>query len=138
MKMHGLPQSPVIPIIVASGVHYYRGSVRRSPFLNLNAPNVGICRHINNDAIIGGVSPVVAITTALATDMLTRPKVRDKLFIDNPALAPDEEKLLALRPVSAKITDYHDSLAYDHGSTGLRSLWNGLDPDVTDINRYSA
>lgn len=133
-----IAQYPDIPIIVASGVHYYRGSVRCSPFLTLNAPSLGICRHINNDAIINGLSPAVAITTALATDMLTRPKVRDKLFIDNPALAPDEEKLLALRPVSAKIRDYVDSLAYDHGSAGFRSLWNGLDPDVTGINRYSA
>lgn len=133
-----IAQYPDIPIIVASGVHYYYGSVRRSSFLTLNAPSLGICRHINNDAIINGLSPAVAITTALATDMLTRPKVRDKLFINNPTLAPDEEKLLALRPVSAKIRDYLDSLAYDHGSTGYRSLWNGLDPDVTDINRYSA
>lgn len=133
-----IAQYPDIPIIVASAAHYYRGSVRTSPFLTLNAPNGGVCRYINNDVIIGGLSPAVAITTALATDMLTRPKVRDKLFIDNPALAPDEEKLLALRPVSAKIRDYLDSLAYDHGSTGFRSVWNGLDPEVTDINRYSA
>lgn len=133
-----LAQHPDIPIIVASGVHYYRNSAPPSPFLTLNAPSVGICRHINNDVHISGLSPAVAITTALATDMLTRPKVREKLFIDNPALAPDEEKILALRPVSAKIRDYLDSLAFDHGSTGFRSVWNGLDPEEPDINRYSA
>lgn len=103
-------QYPDIPIIAASGVHYNHGSVRRSPFLTLNVPNLGICRHINNDAIISGLSPAVAITTALATDMLTRPKVRDKFFIDNPALA--------LRPVSTvcqdqRLSHYLDSLAYD-------------------------
>lgn len=91
-----------------------------------------------NGAHIEGVSPSVAIVTALAADMLTRPKVRAKLFIDNPALAPDEQRLEALRPVSAKIRDYLDSLAYDRWSLGLRGVWNGLDPEITDINQYTA
>lgn len=133
-----IAQHPDIPIIIVSGVHYYDGSARHYPFLSLNAPSLGICKHINDDVRIGGLSPAVAITTALATDMLTRPKVRDKLFIDNPALAPDEEKHLASRPVSAKIRDYLDSLAFDHGSSGLRSVWNGINPQETDINQYSA
>lgn len=131
---------PDIPIIVVSGAHYYLSSPLPSagPYITLNAPSFAVCKHINNDARIDGASPAVAILTALAADMLTRPKVRAKLFIDNPALAPDEQKLMALQPVSAKIRDYLDSLAFDHGNLGLRGVWNGLDPDNEDINQYSA
>ena len=94
--------------------------------------------------IIRGYSPAVDTITALAADMLTRPKVRAKLFVDNPALAPDEQKPTALLPVSAKIRDYIDSKAFDRVSYGgqptprVRSVWTGLDPDVEDINKYRA
>lgn len=131
---------PDIPIIVVSGAHYYFSSPVPSagPYITLNAPSFAVCKHINNDARVDGASPAVAILTALAADMLTRPKVRAKLFIDDPALAPDEQKLMALQPVSAKIRDYLDSLAFDHWNLGLRGVWNGLDPDNEDINQYSA
>lgn len=141
-KISGLPQSPDIQasIIVVSGAHYYLISPLPSagPYITLNAPSFAVCKHINNDARVDVASPAVAILTALAADMLTRPKVRAKLFIDDPALAPDEQKLMALQPVSAKIRDYIDFLAFDHRNLGLRGVWNGLDPDNEDINQYSA
>ena len=135
-----IAQAPAIPIIAVFGVNSYHPFrvPPPAPFISLNAPGYANCKHITDDRHIEGASPAVAILTALAADMLTRPKVRAKLFIDNPALAPDEQKLEALRPVSAKIRDYVDSLAFDHGSTGVRCVWNGLDPEVTDINRYNA
>lgn len=61
-----------------------------------------------------------------------------KLFIDNAALPPGEQSPETFRPVFANIRDYLDSLAFDHGGHGFRAVWNGLDPDVTDINEYSA
>lgn len=102
-----ISQHPDIPIIVASGVYFpfYLGRARESPYLTLNAPEFDTCKHINVGGIIRGYSPAVATTTALAADMLTQPKVRAKLFVDNPALAPDEQKPTALLPVSAKIRD---------------------------------
>lgn len=135
-----IAQYPATPIIVVSGVHYYlsRPLPSAGPFITLNAPRFATCKQITNDVEIAGISPAIAIVTALAADMLTRPKVRTKLFIDNPDLAPDEQKLMALRPVSANIRDYLDSLAFDHGSHGVRGVWNGLDPDVLDINQYRA
>lgn len=81
--------------------------------------------YFEEDRQIAGDSSAVA---ALAGDVLTRPKVRAKLFIDNPLLAPEEEKHAALRPVSAKIRDYLDSLAFHHGSSEVNCVWNGLDP----------
>lgn len=81
-----------------------------------------------------GISPVVAIITALAADMLTQPKVRANLFVDNAALPPEEQSPETLRPVSAKIGDYLESLAFNHGRQGFRAVWNGLNPAVTDIN----
>ena len=133
-------QHPGTPIIVVSGVHYYlsRPLPSAGPFITLNAPRFATCKHITNDVEIVGISPAIAIVTAQAADMLARPKVRTKLFIDNPDLAPDEQKLMALRPVSANIRDYIDSLAFDHGSHGVKGVWNGLDPGVPDINQYRA
>lgn len=135
-----IAEAPGIPIIVVSGVDYYLTPQAASPgpYITLNAPRYATCRHITEDREIEGTSPAIAILTALAADMLTRPKVRAKLFIDSPALAPDEQKLMAMRPVSAKIRDYLDSLAFDHGGHGVRCVWNGLDPDVIDINQYNA
>ncbi|MCJ1342701.1 hypothetical protein MMC31_000889 [Peltigera leucophlebia] len=110
-----IAQYPGTPIIVASGALYFSGPLHRPPassFLTLYAPSYGTCTKINNDVQNIGISSSVAIITALAVDMLT---VRAKLFIDNVALAPDEQKPEALRPVSAKIRDYLDSLAFDQG-----------------------
>lgn len=125
-----IAQYPGTPILVASGALYFRGPLLRPPassFLTLYAPSLGTCMHT-------GISPVVAIITALAADMLTRPKVRANLFIDKAALPPEEQSPETLRPVSAKIRDYLDSLAFDHGRQGFRAVWNGLNPAVTDIN----
>lgn len=141
-----ISQHPDIPIIVALGVDFsfYLGRAHESQYLTLNAPGFGTCKHVNIDKIIRGYSPAVATITALAADMLTRPKVRAKLFIDNPALAPDEQKATALLPVSAKIRDYINSKAYDRVGYGghlmpqVRGVWTGLDPDVEDINEYMA
>lgn len=136
-----LAQYPGTPILVASGALYFRGPLLRPParsFLTLYGPSLGTCRHIYRNIRITGISPAVAIITALAADMLTRPKVRAKLFIDNAALPPGEQSPETFRPVSAKIRNYLDSLAFDHGGHGFRAVWNGLDPDVTDINEYRA
>lgn len=135
-----IAQYPNIPIIAVAGARFYLDQPVPSagPFPILTAPSFAMCTYGLNGAYIGGVSPAVAIVTALAADMLTRPKVRAKLFIDNPALAPDEQRLVASRPVSAKIRDYLNLLAYDRGSLGLRGVWNGLDPEITDINQYMA
>lgn len=141
-----ISQHPDIPIIVASGAdfYFYLRRIYESPYLMLNAPEIGTCKYVNDNKIIRGYSPAVAIITALAADMLTRPKVRAKLFIDNPALAPDEQKPMALLPVSAKIRDYIDSKAYDRVGYGgelmprVRGVWTGLDPDVEDIDEYRA
>lgn len=112
---------PDIPIIVVSGAHYYLSSPVPSagPYITSTPPALPSA----STSIMTPASPAVAILTALAADMLTRPKVRAKLFIDDPALAPDEQKLKALQPVSAKIRDYLDS-AFDHRNLGLRGVWN--------------
>lgn len=136
-----IARDPNIPIINVAGARYYITPPAPSvnPFITLNAPSHASCMHNINGAYIQGLSPAVAIVTALAADMLTRPKVRAKLFIDiNPALAPESQRLEASRPVSAKIRDYLDSLAYDRWNLGLRGVWNGLDPEITDINQYMA
>lgn len=136
-----IARDPNIPIINVAGARYYITPPAPSvnPFITLNAPSHASCMHNINGAYIQGLSPAVAIVTALAADMLTRPKVRAKLFIDiNPALAPESQTLEASRPVSAKIRDYLDSLAYDRWNLGLRGVWNGLDPEMTDINQYIA
>lgn len=136
-----LAQYPGTPILVASGALYSSGPLLRPParsFLTLYGPSLATCIHINRYVRITGISPAVAIITALAADMLTRPKVRAKLFIDNAALPPGEQSPETFRPMFANIRDYLDSLAFDHGGHGFRTVWNGLDPDVTDINEYSA
>lgn len=145
-------QYPDIPIIAAKGADLYglsgRGFGAQDPFPILRAVDIGRCKYINTDRYLYGSEPAIAYITGLATDMLTRPKVRTKLFIDNPALAPDEQKLQASRPVSAKIRDYLDSKSYDRMdgyrdidqpmNAELRGVWNGLDPDDLDINSYEA
>lgn len=136
-----IARDPNIPIINVAGARYYITTPAPSvnPFITLNASSHASCMYNNNGANIQGISPAVAIVTALAADMLTRPKVRAKLFIDiNPALVPESQRLEASRPVSAKIRDYLDSLAYDRWNLGLRGVWNGLDPEITDINRFMA
>lgn len=102
------------PILVASGALYFSGPLLRPPgssSLTLYASSLGKCMHINSYVRITGISLAVAIITALAADMLTRPKERAKLFIDNAALP--------------KIGDYLDSLAFDHGRQGSRA--DGVD-----------
>ena len=135
-----------IPIIVAGSALYYNPSfvvAGGSPpnpdtFIILNAPMQASCGYMDNDREIAGDSPAVAIVAALVGDMLTRPKVRAKLFIDNPSQAPEgQQRLAALRPVSAKIRDYLDSLAFHHGDSGIRCVWNGLDPLMRDITQYN-
>lgn len=110
-------QYPDIPIIAAKGADLYgfsgRGFGAQDPFPILRAVDIGRCKYINTDRYIYGSEPAIAYITGLATDMLTRPKVRTNLFINNLAVAPDEQKLQASRPVSAKIRDYLDSKSYD-------------------------
>lgn len=145
-------QYPDIPLIIAKGANSHgfsgRGFGAQDPFPILRAPDFGSCQYLDAERTISGSEPAIAIITGLATDMLTRPKVRTKLFIDNPALAPDEQKLLALRPVSAKIRDYLDSKPFDQMdgyrdigqpmNAEVRIVWNGLDPDNPDIGSYEA
>ena len=136
-----IAQASGIPIIVAGSAFYYDAYIYTgppAPFTVLNAPTQASCGYLDDDREIAGDSPAVAIVTALAADMLTRAKVRAKLFIDDPLLAPEDQKLAALRPVSAKIRDYLDSLAFHHGYSEVRCVWNGLDPEMTDINQYNA
>ena len=129
-----------LPILVAASARCddtsYIPRPPIKPFPVLSGPQFADCAHLDVDIRIQGDSPAVAIVTALAVDMLTRPGVRSKLFIDNPDLAPEEEKLAALRPVSAKIRDYLDSLSYAREGSQLKCVWNGLDPRVLDINLY--
>ena len=137
-----IAQASGIPIIFAGSALYYNPSFivgsPPDPFIILNAPMQASCGYLDDDREIAGDSPAVAIVVALVGDMLTRPKVRAKLFIDNPSQAPEGQRLAALRPVSAKIRDYLDSLAFNHGDSRIRCVWNGLDPLMRDITQYNA
>ena len=145
-------QYPDIPIITAKGASVFgpsnRGFGAQDPFPILRAVSVGRCKYFNADRNVYGSEPAIAYITGLATDMLTRPKVRAKLFIDNPAQAPNEQNLQAPSLVSAKIRDYLDLKSYDRMdgyrdvdqpmNAELRAVWNGLDPENPDINSYEA
>lgn len=90
-------------------------------------------------------SPPTAIITGLAADMLSRPKVRTKLYLNFPDQEqepePEPEKLLMLDwPVAAKIRDYPDQKSHDRRGGRLRvnGVWNGLDPRDPNIANYEA
>lgn len=135
--------NPETPIIVAGAVQAYSQAdlSYSEAFSIIHAPSRAICRHGQVDKSLRGTSPATAIVTGLAADMLSRGKVRNKLYIDLPELAPEEERLQANRLVSAKIRDYLDEKSYDRmGSRlyGAKGVWNGLDPRNPDIASYQA
>lgn len=135
--------NPDIPIILAGAVQGYSqvDSSYSETFSILRAPSQGICRWGQSIKRIRGTSSATAVVTGLAADMLSRKKVRSKLYIDYPERAPEEERLRANRLVSAKIRDYLDEKSYDRRGSrlyGAKGVWNGLDPRNPDIASYQA
>lgn len=151
--------NPEIPLIVAGAIFLYTGT-NLSPtvsnngngngnspptFSMLRALSEATCQHGQVVASIVGTSPPTAIITGLAADMLSRPKVRTKLYLDfpdqEPDPDPDPERLLMLnRPVSAKIRDYLDQKSHNRrgGRLSVNGVWNGLDPRDPNIANYEA
>lgn len=134
--------SPETPLIVAGGVSTSSGidmSPTLSPRLLLRAPSEATCVDGEVERRIRGSSSSTAIITGLAADMLSREKVRTKLYLDFPEREPEAERLLN-RPVSAKIRDYLDQKSHDRTGSRLsiNGVWNGLDPRDPNIANYEA
>lgn len=135
--------NPEIPIILAGAIQGYSqvDFSYSETFSILRAPSQARCQWSEGIKRIRGTSPATAIVTGLAADMLSRGKVRSKLYIDYPERAPEEERLAANRLVSAKIRDYMDEKSYDRRGSrlyGAKGVWNGLDPRNPDIASYEA
>lgn len=109
------------------------------PLVSLYAPGAGLCIWGSELYIATGVSTASAIITGLATDILSRPKIRGWIYLDHTDLAPYNERELANRPVAAKIRDYLDHKSYDRLDPaeetvgGVKSVWNGLWPDNPNL-----
>lgn len=134
--------NPETPLIVAGAIRMYT-EADYSPSNTLpilRAPSEARCMHGQVIKLIRGTSPATAIITGLAADMLSRDKVRTKLYFDFPEREPEPERLLN-RPVVAKIRDYLDQKSYDRRGSRLYSVkgvWNGLDPRDLNIANYEA
>ncbi|MCJ1349262.1 hypothetical protein MMC31_007498 [Peltigera leucophlebia] len=134
--------NPETPLIVAGAIRIYsEADFSPSDTLPiLRAPLDARCQYGQVFKRIRGTSPPTAIITGLAADMLSRQKVRAKLYFDFPEREPEPERLLN-RPVAAKIRDYLDQKSYDRRGSRLYSVkgvWNGLDPRNLDIASYEA
>lgn len=153
--------NPETPLIVAGAILLYTGT-NLSPtvsnndngngngispplFPMLRALSEATCQHGQVVASIIGISPPTAIITGLAANMLSRPKVRTKIYLDFPDQEqepePEPEKLLMHdRPVAAKIRDYPDQKSHDRRGGRLRvnGVWNGLDQRDLNIANYEA
>lgn len=132
-------RSPKIPNIVAGAVdmdtHLVVPYSPSGSLVSLSAPGAGLCTWGSELHIATGVSTATAIITGLAADILSRSKIRGWIYLDHPDLAPDNERKLANRPLTAKIRDYLDHNSYDRLDPaekivgGVKSIWNGLWPD---------
>lgn len=134
--------NPETPLIVAGAIRMYsEADFSRSNTLPiLRAPSQATCQHGQLLKRIRGTSPATAIITGLAADMLSREKVRTKLYFDFPEREPESERLPS-RPVAAKIRDYLDQKSYDRINRhyfSVKGVWNGLDPRNRDIANYEA
>ena len=134
--------NPETPLIIAGAIRIdSEADFSRSNTLPiLRAPSQATCQHGQVFRLIRGTSPATAIITGLAADMLSREKVRAKLYFDFPEREPESERL-PNRAVSAKIRDYLDQKSYDRLGSRLYSVkgvWNGLDPRNPDIANYEA
>ena len=151
--------NPETPLIVAGAILLYTGTNLSpvSPASNngnpppalpmLRALSEATCQHGRAVASIIGTSPPTAVITGLAADMLSRPKVRRKLYLDfpdqeqEPEPQPEpEEGLLINRPVAAKIRDYLGQKSHNRrgGRLSVNGVWNGLDPRDPNIANYEA
>lgn len=134
--------NPKNPFLLTGGVSVLDGrdiSRTRSPRLLVRAPSEAICQNADDESRARGTAAPTAIIAGLAADMLSREKVRAKLYLDSPEQEPEPERLLN-RPVSAKIRDYLDQMSYDRRVSRhrVRSVWNGLDPRDPNIANYEA
>lgn len=130
-----------MPIIVAGAIetdtHAVPSYSPKSPFVSVHAPDLGWCKYGIDTGSVSGTSVASAIVTALAADFLTRPYLRQSLFIDDPSQSPFAGTSLALLPVSAKIRNHMKKISYDRlsrVSSELKAVWNGLNPE--NLNEY--
>lgn len=130
-----------MPIIVAGAIETDTNTVPsyspENPFVSVHAPGLGWCKHGLDIGSVIGTSVASAIVTALAADFLTRPYLRQSLFIDKPSDSPFAGTSLALLPVSAKIRNHMRKISYDRlgrKSSELKAVWNGLNPE--NLNEY--
>lgn len=133
--------NPETPLIVAGAISVnYGAELSPSNTLpTLRALPEATCQRGQVLARITGSSAPTAVITGLAADMLSRGKVRTKLYLDIPEREPEPERLLH-RPVAAKIRDYLEQKSHDRrgGRLNINGVWNGLDPRDLDIANYEA
>ncbi len=133
--------NPETPLIVAGAIMVSYGTdfSPSNTLPMLRAPSEATCQRGQVLARITGTSAPTAIITGLAADMLSRGKVRTKLYFEFPEQEPEPERLLN-RPVAAKIRDYLDQKSHDRrgGRLNINGVWNGLDPRDLNIANYEA
>lgn len=136
-----IAQDVQMPIIVAGAIETDTNSIPsyspKNPHVSVHAPALSWCKYGIDIGSVVGTSVASAIVTALAADFLTRPYLRQNLFIDDPSQSPFAGTSLALLPVSAKIRNHMMRISYDRLSrisSELKAVWNGLNPE--NLNEF--